>query len=97
MLFLTTAFEKRVSNEKWKKNNNNKNSVWRFDKLSESHYLKQAKNFLAKNTTSYQSQHLGECFRKTQIFTHLQSNVMNHLYVRIFFSVDLTADITRKF
>ena len=68
MLFLTTVFEKSVSNEKWKKYANNKNSVWRFDKLSESHYLKQAKNFLAKNTTSYQSQYLGECFRKTQFF-----------------------------
>ena len=55
MLFLTTVFEKGVWNEKWKKNSNNKNSVWRFDQLNESHYLKQAKIFLEKNTTSYQS------------------------------------------
>ena len=61
---LDNSIRKKRMKWKMKKNSNNKKSVWRFDKLNESHYLKQAKNFLAKNTTSYQSQYLGECLER---------------------------------
>ena len=34
------------------------------------------------------------CFGKTHIFTHMQSNIINQLHVRILIVVDLTAVIT---